>query len=140
MGYAITLDLVRRRLLIACDGPGSRSEWLRAIHELCGYECLQSVWSVVVDARRLAWTPRIEDMRAIRACVHMEPHPGEPVAVLSGPGAHYGAARQVAMWLQSEGLTVEAFQQELEAEAWLSAQGGRPSSEDCSRDPFPPQG
>ena len=124
VGYAITPDLARTRLLVACDGPGSRAEWLRAIHELCGHECLHSAWSVVIDARRLAWTPRIEDMQAIRACVRAEPRRGGPVAILSSPGAHFGAARQVAMWLQIDGLTVEAFQEELEAEAWLRVKGG----------------
>jgi hypothetical protein len=28
------------------------------------------------------------------------------------------------MWLQIDGLTVEAFQEELEAEAWLRVKGG----------------
>jgi hypothetical protein len=140
MGYTITPDPARARLQVALDGPGSREEWVRTIHELAGRERLPPAWSVVIDARGLTWTVRLEDVQAIRACVRVEPRPAGPVAVLSSPGAHFGAARQVAMWLQSEGLTVEAFQQELEAEAWLCAQGRRPPSEDGSRDPFPPQG
>jgi hypothetical protein len=140
MGYAITTDPVRARLLVACESPGSREEWLRTIHELGGHERLRSAWSVVIDARGLTWTVRLEDVQAIPASVRAEPRPAGPVAILSSPGAHFGAARQIAMWLQSDGLTVEAFQQELDAEEWLRVMGGRSPSEDGSRDPLPPEG
>jgi len=140
MGHAITTDPVRARLLVACEGPGSREEWLRTIHELSGHQPLRSAWSVVIDARGLTWTVRLEDVQAIRGCVRAELRPRRPVAILSGPGAHFGAARQLATWLQIDGLTVEVFRQETEAEAWLRAMGGRSSSEDDSRDPFPPKG
>ncbi|MCX6069413.1 MAG: hypothetical protein NTU91_00930 [Chloroflexi bacterium] len=140
MGYAITTDPVRARLVVACDPPGSREEWLRTIHELSGHQPLRSAWSVVIDARGLTWTVGLEDVQAIRGRVRAELRPGGPVAILSGPGAHFGAARQLATWLQIDGLTVEVFRQESEAEAWLSVMGGPSPSEDDSREPFPPKG
>jgi hypothetical protein len=86
MSYAITTDPARARLLVACDGPGSRAEWLRTIHELASHGRLHPAWSVVVAARRHTWTVGLEDVQAIRASVHAEPRPGGPVAILSSPG------------------------------------------------------
>lgn len=97
MSKAITADPARGRIQVACDGPGSRAEWLRTIHELGGHERLRPAWRVVIDARGHGWPVGLDDVQAIRASFRAETRPGRPIAV----------RRRLAGAVRAEGLSTE---------------------------------
>lgn len=120
MPYTHELYPREKYALVTAEGPCDLDQTIVALRTLVRDPGFGAGFGVLVDARRIEYTPGAEETRQIATlATHRDLLLHHPLAIAAEQDLNYGIARMFSAMSSLQGGTVEVFRDLKEARAWL---------------------
>ena len=123
MPYSIDIRPAQRRAVVRGVGSADVADTVASMRELAALPGFEPGFGLLVDVRDLAYVASFDDLIALRDVFgELRESFSGPIAVVVSDLLRYGITRSISGLTSMIGIRIEAFRDEAEAEAWLTAE------------------